>query len=289
MLAQQPPPKQVLLVIDHNEALVARARREWPWLTVLENVDEPGLSGSRNSGLREAACDVTVFLDDDAVARPGWLSGLVEPYSDPKVVATGGHVFPVWPAARPPRWLPPEFYWIVGCSYRGLPETAGPVRNPIGASMSMRTAQTLAVGGFYSVIGRVGLKPRGCEETELSIRLAASQPGSVILYLPESGVDHTVSRERVRFGYFVRRNWHEGQSKAMVVKLAGARAGLERERRHVAAVLPRAVLNDLRRAVKGEPRAALRAGATVVGIAVVAAGYVSGATGLALSKTRGRG
>ncbi len=289
VLAQDPPPNQLLLVVDHNAALAERARREYPRLTVVESDEEPGLSGSRNCGLREAACGVTVFLDDDAAARPGWLSALVGPYSDARVVATGGSVFPVWPAARPPRWLPPEFYWVVGCSYRGLPEETGPVRNPIGASMSMRTAPTRAVGGFYSAVGRVGVKPRGCEETELSIRLSASLPGSLIIYVPESGVDHTVSRERVTFGYFVRRNWHEGQSKAMVVRLAGADAGLERERRHVLAVLPRAILNELRRAVTGEPSAAARAGATVVGVAAAASGYVVAAARLGLSGTRGQG
>ena len=162
---------------------------------------------------------ITVFLDDDAAARPGWLASLVQPYDDPQVVATGGGIYPVWPAGTP-GWMPPEFYWVVGCSYRGLPDTTSVVRNPIGANMSMRTAEALAVGGFDSVIGRVGTKPRGCEETELAIRLTASQPGSAVLYVPAAVVDHNVSRERMTFRYFVRRNWHEGQSKAAVVRLA---------------------------------------------------------------------
>ena len=94
----------------------------------------------------------------------------MQPYDDPQVVATGGGIYPVWPADSP-RWMPPEFYWVVGCSYRGLPDTTSVVRNPIGANMSMRTAEALAIGGFDCVIGRVGTKPRGCEETELAIRL----------------------------------------------------------------------------------------------------------------------
>ena len=52
---------------------------------------------------------------------------------------------PWWPELAP-RWLPEEFYWVVGCSYRGLPESVGPVRNPIGASMSMRTVPALQAG-----------------------------------------------------------------------------------------------------------------------------------------------
>ena len=274
VLAQEPAPKQLLLVIDHNEPLATRARQEYPDLTVLDSEGAPGLSGARNTGMRAAACGITVFLDDDAAARPGWLASLVQPYDDPQVVATGGAIYPVWPA-RTPRWMPPEFYWVVGCSYRGLPDTTSVVRNPIGANMSMRTAEALAVGGFDAVIGRVGTKPRGCEETELAIRLTASQPGSAVLYVPAAVVDHNVSRERVTLGYFIRRNWHEGQSKAAVVSLAGASAGLERERRQVLAVLPAAIFRDLRKFCKGEASAMLRIAATVTGFVAAAGGYVA--------------
>ena len=274
VLAQEPAPKQLLLVIDHNEPLATRARQEYPDLTVLDSEGAPGLSGARNTGMRAAACGITVFLDDDAAARPGWLASLVQPYDDPQVVATGGGIYPVWPAGTP-RWMPPEFYWVVGCSYRGLPDTTSVVRNPIGANMSMRTAEALAVGGFDAVIGRVGTKPRGCEETELAIRLTASQPGSAVLYVPAAVVDHNVSRERVTFGYFIRRNWHEGQSKAAVVSLAGASAGLERERRQVLAVLPAAIFRDLRKFCKGEASAMLRIAATVMGFVAAAGGYVA--------------
>jgi len=281
VMDQEPQPGQVLLVIDHNEALAARARSEYPALTVLESEGERGLSGARNTGLRKAECQITVFLDDDASARPGWLASLVEPYNDPSVLATGGSIFPVWPAGRP-GWLPPEFYWVVGCSYRGLPETAGPVRNPIGANMSMRTADTIAVGGFYASVGRVGTKPRGCEETELAIRLTASRQGSLVMYVPAAAVDHNVSRERVTFSYFLRRNWHEGRSKATVVSLAGADAGLQRERRQVAAVLPRAIGRDLLRLIRGDGSAIARVGAAVVGVAAAAGGYLTASIRMAL-------
>ena len=85
-------------------------------------------------------------------------------------MATGGSVHPLWPGPRP-QWLPPAFDWVVGCSYLGLPEKTGAVRNPIGANMSMRTRPALDAGGFDTGLGRVGTRPVGCEETELAIRL----------------------------------------------------------------------------------------------------------------------
>jgi glycosyltransferase involved in cell wall biosynthesis len=274
-LRQEPAPAEVLLVVDHNADLADRARREFTSVSVLENAGTQGLSGARNTGLKAATQPVTAFLDDDAEARPGWLEHLVAPYSSPDVVATGGRVHPRWPATRPP-WLPAEFDWVVGCSYRGLPETTGPVRNPIGANMSMLTDLALEVGGFDESVGRVGANTRGCEETELSIRLTASRAGSVILYVPGAEVDHHVAPERLIFGYFLRRCWHEGLSKADVVRLAGAAAGLQRERRQTAVVIPAALLREVRGLATGHGSAAARISALTAGLTAASAGYFGG-------------
>jgi hypothetical protein len=272
---QHPGPAQMLLVVDHNADLAERARREFSRVTVLESDAPPGLSGARNAGLRAATQPITAFLDDDAVARPGWLASLVEPYSHSSVVATGGSVHPWWPDVRP-SWLPPAFDWVVGCSYLGLPDSVGPVRNPIGANMSLRTHLALDVGGFDASVGRVGNRLRGCEETELAIRLVASRPKSAVFYVPAAAVDHHVGKERLRFSYFLRRCWQEGQSKATVVRLAGSSAGLERERRHLTTVIPAALFGDLGNLITGHPTSLLRMTATIVGLAVTAAGYSVG-------------
>jgi hypothetical protein len=275
VLAQSPGPAQVILVVDHNPGLAARARSELSSVTILENDEPKGLSGARNTGLRNATQPVTAFLDDDAEACPGWLASLVRPYRSHDVVATGGNVRPRWPDHRP-RWLPPAFDWVIGCSYLGLPVEEGAIRNPIGASMSMRTQLALAAGAFNSRVGRVGRHPRGCEETEFSIRLTATQPGSVIHYVPAAVVDHHISPERLRVRYFLRRCWHEGQSKADVVQLTSASAGLKLERRHVAAVIPAAILRDVRAATKGDAGAGARIVAAIAGLAAATAGYLTG-------------
>jgi glycosyltransferase involved in cell wall biosynthesis len=265
----------VILVIDHNPSLAERARRELTGVEVLENESTPGLSGARNTGLAAANQSVTAFLDDDAEARPGWLAALTEPYRNPNVVATGGGVQPRWPEARP-RWLPPTFDWVVGCSYLGLPETPSPVRNPIGANMSVRTELALQAGAFDVAVGRIGRRPRGCEETELAIRLTAAVSGSVVWYVPAAAVDHYVARDRLRVPYFLSRCWHEGMSKADVVRLAGAPAGLQSERRHTTVVIPRALLGDALALAAGDMAAVARIGAIAGGVAAAASGYLVG-------------
>ena len=264
-------------MVDHNADLAERARREFTSVSVLENAGTPGLSGARNTGLKAATQPVTAFLDDDAEARPGWLKHLIAPYSSPDVVATGGSVHPRWGVKRP-RWLPPEFDWVVGCSYRGLPEIVGQVRNPIGANMSMRTDLALKAGGFEESVGRVGSNTRGCEETELSIRLTASRAGSVILYVPAAAVDHHVARERLTVNYFLRRCWHEGLSKADVVRLVGSAMGLQSERRHTAVLIPAALMRELRSLAVGHVSAAARILALIAGLTAASAGYFSGRT-----------
>ena len=44
---------------------------------------------------------------------------------------------PRWAASRP-GWIPEEFLWVMGCSYRGIPPGDAVVRNPICANMSFR-------------------------------------------------------------------------------------------------------------------------------------------------------
>jgi len=287
-LSQDPEPAEVLLVVDHNPSLAARARSEISGVTVLESDDTPGLSGARNTGLRAASQNITAFLDDDAEARPGWLAALAEPYQSPDVVATGGTVHPWWPGLRP-RWLPAEFDWVVGCSYRGLPDSVSPVRNPIGANMSMRTRLALDAGGFDVGVGRVGTRPVGCEETELSIRLTARKPGATVIYVPAATVDHHVSQDRMKVSYFLRRCWHEGISKATVVRLAGASSGLERERRHVTVVIPMSLLRSLREFVTGDVSGAMKFMATLAGLGSASAGYAAGRMRLAYAAARSTG
>src|ERR1700680_460773 len=50
-LAQQPALEEIVIVADHNDVLKALASAAYPDLLVIENIEERGLSGARNSGI----------------------------------------------------------------------------------------------------------------------------------------------------------------------------------------------------------------------------------------------
>jgi GT2 family glycosyltransferase len=262
-------------VIDHNDALCARAGLAFPATTVLPNELEAGLSGARNTGLRKATGDLVAFLDDDAWPEVDWLEALARVFADPTVVGAGGVALPAWSGGARPRWLPEEMYWVVGCSYTGLPAEVAEIRNPIGANMAFRRDALVRVDGFVHGIGRIGTVPLGCEETELAIRVRR-ETGGRVLHVPAARVHHQVTRTRVTWRYFVSRCWSEGLSKALVARHAGSEAALASERSYAVRVLPRGVARGVRAAVAGDRAGLARAAAIAVGLAVTTAGYAFG-------------
>ena len=273
--AQTMPPEQLLVVVDHNERLLSLLEGMLPKELVVANAHRRGLSGGRNTAAETVMADVLVFLDDDARARPDWLEHLIAPFAAPRVVATGGHVEADWELPAPGSF-PPEFLWTVGCSYRGLPEVECEIRNPFGGNMAIRREAVLRAGLFREDIGRIGAIPLGCEETEMALRL--TEGGDTIRLVPAAVIDHLVPVSRAGLGYFLRRCYAEGLSKAFVASLSGAQRTLSSERAYVARALPAGAIRSLVEVVRGPGRvtAAGRLGALLAGLATTAAGYAVG-------------
>lgn len=79
---------------NHIRELFDRCRARWPKVRVLESAGPPGLSGARNTALETCATEDIEYLDDEAVAIPGWLAALLGACEDDRVLATGNAVLP---------------------------------------------------------------------------------------------------------------------------------------------------------------------------------------------------
>jgi glucosyl-dolichyl phosphate glucuronosyltransferase len=274
-------PHEVILVIDHNRALLEWAQEkfaEFGLVHMIENLETRGLSGARNSGIAACTGAIIAFMDEDAEASPTWLETLAAHYADDKVMGVGGSIHPRWmnPAGKP-AWFPEEFNWVVGCTYKGMPEQPAPVRNLIGCNMSLRREVFEKAGKFR--VGRVGALSIGLEndDTEMCIRAQQHFPTCIFLYDPSVRIiNHRVPAVRKSFSYFSKRCLSEGISKARLSGMVGKQSGLSNERTYVAQTLPQGVLRGLKDTLRGDLSGIGRAFAISVGLLVTVAGFCVG-------------
>ncbi len=273
---------ELIVVVDHNQGLLGRLSEQLAGydgdlrISVTPNRERRGLSGGKNTGVGLAAGDIVAFLDDDAVAEPGWLKSLADCYNSPEVAGAGGLTLPNWDSSRP-AWFPREFDWVVGCNYLGMARSRQPVRNLLGGNASFRRAVFDRAGGFPDDIGRSGSRlPLGCEETEFCIRIGQLLPEVALVIDDRAVIWHRVKDERARFSYFLTRCYAEGLSKAVVSKRVGTADGLAAERRQALATLPAGVARNLAAPLRGDLAGFGRAGAILAGLFAAAAGYATG-------------
>lgn len=240
MKSQTLPPLEVILVLDPVESIIAFYRNFIPSYVHIVVSTGFGMSNARNSAIKVAKGDVVAFIDDDAFASKDWVERIVSDYEDPNVIGVGGAIKPLWESSNPV-WLPEELYWIVGCSYRGLPNNKQSVRNPIGANMSFRRRIFQKVGFFNTpfLIGRNAHFHNllGAEEAQFSLRALRKIEFSKIIYDPAIIVNHLVPMRRLSIKYLITRAYREGYSKAAVSKLLKSYDVLSTERAYIKRLL----------------------------------------------------
>jgi glycosyltransferase involved in cell wall biosynthesis len=157
---------------------------------------ERGLAFARNRGFAEARGELVAYIDDDAVATPGWLEAYVRLFDDePDSMGAGGPIDVLWRTPQPEWWTP------------GLDEIFNrferrPRRHrlrypgvPIGTNMAFRRQVLVDLGGFDAAFGRKGDSLGAGEDSEFCLRLLRS--GGTLVYEPEARVSHFAYAERL--------------------------------------------------------------------------------------------
>ena len=190
---------------DHEEVIVSMTE---------ENV---GISEARNHGIELATGDVVAQIDDDALAEPDWVAELVRVYEETDAIAVGGRMTPAWVAGKP-RFLPEEFYWLIGVTHDGFAEPMEEVRNTFGSNISFKREVIQALGGFEGKVGRKGDLEIQAHESELGTRLR-QEYGRGVIYNPEAKVAHKVFDYRTHRRWLIKRAFWQGVSKRGLEKL----------------------------------------------------------------------
>lgn len=191
----------------------------------------PGLHVGRHLGLREAACDVLVYADDDIEPVPMWLEAIRDCFRSADVAMVGGNNYPKFTHA-PPAWL--QKLWdrpahgghaITYLSVLELPEGRRMISPFLiwGCNFSIRRQVLIDAGGFHpDGMPEDRIRFRGDGETHVAAHVA--KKGLACLFDSRASVYHTVTPERMTFGYFRKRAFSQGVSDSYTQLRNGSRA-----------------------------------------------------------------
>jgi GT2 family glycosyltransferase len=176
---------------------------------VLLSEPRPGLSRARNRALEwaaEAGADVLAFVDDDAVADPGWYDALLARWEQAPddVACIGGPIRPGFSVAPPP-WFSDGIAHVLTLLDRGreVRDLDPDVEAVYGANISFRVEPLRAVGGFDPSLGHSGSRVFFGEEDEAQRALVRA--GYKVRYVPDAAVTHVIPAERLTRRSFLRR------------------------------------------------------------------------------------
>jgi len=193
--------------------------------------EQIGLTVARNTGWRAASGRFVAYLDDDAVALPGWLNSIASGFQagPPSIAVIGGRIDPIWEKPSPP-WLADEVALTLTIVNWGPNDKfVDPDREWLaGANFAASKAVLTELGGFHPWLGRVGDNLLSGEEILLQRQVI--RRGHLCLYRPTMAVEHWIPASRLQPQWFFRRYYWQGVSEAIMHLIERSPTSTERAR-----------------------------------------------------------
>lgn len=165
------PAREVIVVDNGGNDAVLDALLAHPVLYLRCPVNL-GAAEGRNVGVHFARAPIVAFLDDDAVARPGFVRALLAAFDDERVHAVRGRVLPRSPVAHTPT-----------AAHYDLGDRAIPALADTEGNAAYRTATWRALGGMDPLLF-------GHEGNELSARIVLRHGPDSVRYIPDAVILH---------------------------------------------------------------------------------------------------
>jgi len=148
-----------------------------------------GLSFARNRGIAESKYEILTYIDDDAYAKPKFLTTIRNFFiQNPATVGIGGRVIPRYEVEEP-QWMNPYLDGFVAKLDMGDKQKRfGKKQYPVGCNMTYTKEILLTVGGFNNRLKwRADDKYIGIKVREIS---------DEVYYLPNLEVEHSIDAYR---------------------------------------------------------------------------------------------
>ena len=179
---------QVVVVDNGSRDETADLLASLDWIDVVTHETNKGFAAGCNAGAGKARNPIVVFLNNDTIPMPGWIEGLVAPFADPGVGATGPMSNFVsgpqlWddPGYRPS--TPADIAAHAADLRRRAAGRTSEVDRLVGFCLAVRAEVFDEIGGFDEGFG-LG----GCEDDDLCNRLRFA--GWRILIVEDTFVHH---------------------------------------------------------------------------------------------------
>lgn len=207
-IAGQPVAAPPLIVDMSSGDAIARVARARPdRARYVRFPQSGGVAESRNRIVELADTRYVLFLDADAVPRPGWAAALTGGFAAADVALVGARILPRWPDRAPPL-----FTTVLGQELLGMLDLGAQPRDiprVMGTSFALDRERLPRPAPFRPELGRRTGQLMAWEEVALSLDVAAA--GGRIRYEPRATVDHHVRRDRLSWRWMGRRAYAAGR------------------------------------------------------------------------------